>query len=204
MSPSLWEVAAVSDEHADHFFAQVVGAGPGVVVDDVFLGDEGGEVVEEGGFVVFDHQVVGVGVRHQVKYVIIGGAAARFYLAGLLTHDVDFTPAIDADNLARLSGALTELGALIRTDAVPEGLPFAHDAASLGRSKMWNLQCVLGAFDIAFEPAGGGYHHLAARARLVTVRGVDIPVGDLADIVASKRLANDPRTSSSSPSSTTP
>lgn len=131
--------------------------------------------------------------RHRVDYVIIGGAAAQFYVAGLVTHDVDFTPATDADNLARLSAALTELGARIRTDAVPEGLVFAHDAASLGRSKMWNLQCRLGAFDIAFEPAGGGYHHLAARARLVTVQGVEIAVADLADIVASKRLANRPK-----------
>jgi hypothetical protein len=131
--------------------------------------------------------------RHQVSYVIIGGAAAQFYLAGVVTHDVDFTPATDADNLARLSAVLTELQARVRTHAVPEGLPFAHDAASLGRSKMWNLQCRYGAFDIAFEPAGGGYKHLSARARLVTVQGVDIPVADLADIVASKRLANRPK-----------
>jgi hypothetical protein len=131
--------------------------------------------------------------RHRVDYVIIGGAAAQFYLAGLVTYDVDFTPATDADNLARLSAALTELQARIRTDAVPEGLPFAHDAGSLGRSKMWNLQCRLGAFDIAFEPAGGGYHHLPARARLVTVQGVDIAVADLADIIVSKRLANRPK-----------
>lgn len=55
---------------------------------------------------------------------------------------------------------------------------------------MWNLQCDFGAFDLTFEPAGGGYGHLARRARLVTVRGIDIPLADLADMVASKRLAN--------------
>jgi hypothetical protein len=58
---------------------------------------------------------------------------------------------------------------------------------------MWNLQCVFGAFDIAFEPAGGGYEHLAPHARLVTIRGVDFPVADLADVVASKRLTNRPK-----------
>ena len=77
--------------------------------------------------------LVGVFNRHRVDSVIIGGAAAQFYVAGLVTHDVDFTPATDADNLARLSAALTELQARIRTDAVPEGLVFAHDAASLAR-----------------------------------------------------------------------
>ena len=45
-------------------------------------------------------------------------------------------------------------------------------------------------FDITFEPAGGGYDHLAPRAHVITVRGVEIPLADLADLVASKRLAN--------------
>ncbi|MHB1486649.1 MAG: hypothetical protein ACYCS7_07810 [Acidimicrobiales bacterium] len=58
---------------------------------------------------------------------------------------------------------------------------------------MWNLQCSYGFFDITFEPAGGGYDHLAVRARVVTVRGVEIPVADLADVVVSKRLANRPK-----------
>jgi hypothetical protein len=92
--------------------------------------------------------------------------------------------------LDHLSAALTELRARIRTDAVVDGLAFAHDGISFGRAKMWNLQCAYGAFDITFEPAGGGFDHLAARARIVTVRGVEIPVADLADIVASKRLAS--------------
>lgn len=131
--------------------------------------------------------------RHGVRYVVIGGAAAQFSVAGLVTHDVDFAPATDGANLRRLSAALTELRARIRTDAEVEGLPFSHDGASLGRAKMWNLQCACGAFDITFEPAGGGFDHLAPRARVVNVRGVDIPVADLADVVASKRLANRPK-----------
>ncbi len=128
--------------------------------------------------------------RHGVRYVVIGGSAAQFFVAGLITYDVDFTPATDRENLGHLSAALTELSARIRTDAVAEGLAFAHDGASLGRAKMWNLQCVHGSFDITFEPAGGGYDHLAVRAHVISVRGVDIPVADLADVVASKRLAN--------------
>jgi hypothetical protein len=109
--------------------------------------------------------------RHGVRYVVIGGWVAQAYVESYVTEDVDFTPATDPDNLERLSAALTELGARIRTEAVPEGLPFAHDAVSLGRTKMWNLQCRHGAFDIALEPAGGGYDHLASHAHLVNVRG---------------------------------
>lgn len=137
--------------------------------------------------------VVEVLNRHGVRYVVIGGWVAQAYVESYVTEDVDFTPATDPDNLERLSAALTELDARIRTEVVPEGLPFAHDAVSLGRTKMWNLQCRHGAFDIAFEPAGGGYNHLAGHAHLVNVRGVEIPVVDLADVVASKRLANRPK-----------
>jgi predicted nucleotidyltransferase len=128
--------------------------------------------------------------RHGVRYVVIGGYVAQGFISDYVTHDVDFTPATDRENLDRLSAALSELGARIRTDAVTEGLPFAHDGGSLMRAKMWNLQSALGAFDITFEPAGGGYDHLAPRAHVITVRGVEIPLADLADVVASKRLAN--------------
>ncbi len=73
--------------------------------------------------------VVEVLNRHGVRYVVIGGWVAQAYVESYVTEDVDFTPATDPDNLERLSAALTELGARIRTEAVPEGLPFAHDAA---------------------------------------------------------------------------
>jgi hypothetical protein len=131
--------------------------------------------------------------RHGVRYVIIGGSAAQFSVPGLVTYDVDFSPATDPDNLRRLSAALQELGARIRTVGVPEGLMFSHDGESLGRVNIWNLQCSYGAFDITFEPSGGGYEHLAERAHVDTVRGVDFPVADLADVVASKSLANRPK-----------
>lgn len=128
--------------------------------------------------------------RHRVRYVVIGGFAAQRVVAEYVTYDVDFSPATDRQNLERLSRALDELHARIRSDAVPEGLPFSHSGESLARAKMWNLQCGLGAFDITFEPAGGGYEHLVPRARAVELRGVQIPMADLADVVISKRLAD--------------
>jgi hypothetical protein len=85
--------------------------------------------------------------------------------------------------------ALGELEARARTEVVPEGLPFSHDAASLARASMWNLQCKYGAFDITFEPAGGGYDHPAQKAKVVAVRGVEMPLADLGDIVESKTLS---------------
>src|SRR3954454_25194372 len=54
------EASADADEHADELFGELVCVGAGVVVDDVFLGDERREVVEKGGLVVLDEEKVGV------------------------------------------------------------------------------------------------------------------------------------------------
>jgi len=105
--------------------------------------------------------------RRQVRYVIIGAFAAIAQRAPMpATRDIDFTPDASQDNLARLSLALTDLGARIRTEAVPDGLPFSHDATSLAAAEVWNLVCADGEFDISFRPSGfaGGYAQLAANA----------------------------------------
>jgi hypothetical protein len=93
--------------------------------------------------------------RHQVDYIVIGAFAAIAQGAPLeATHDVDVTPRREAENLRRLSAALTELDARIRVDDLNEGLVFAHDPTSLSGMTMLNLTCAAGDFDIVFAPAG--------------------------------------------------
>ncbi len=98
------------------------------------------------------------------------------------TRDIDVTPEASRENLARLSRALTDLGARIRTEAVPGGLPFGHDAASLGAAEVWNLVCDDGEFDISFHPSGfaGSYAQLAVNSHRFRVGEVEVMVADLA------------------------
>lgn len=85
-------------------------------------------------------RVIDVLARHGVEFVVIGGFAAELYRAPIApTQDIDVTPRLSAPNLARLSAALTELGARVRTQGVTEGLAFSHDAESLARASIWNL-----------------------------------------------------------------
>ena len=99
--------------------------------------------------------IVAVLNRHQVRYVVIGAFAAIAQQAPIpATRDIDLTPEASQENLARLSLALKELGARIRTEAVPDGLPFSHDATSLAAADVWNLICPDGEFDISFYPSG--------------------------------------------------
>lgn len=134
--------------------------------------------------------------RHQVRYVVIGAFAAIAQQAPIpATRDIDLTPEASRENLARLSLALTELGARIRTEGVPDGLQFSHDATSLAAAEMWNLICADGEFDISFHPAGfaDGYSQLVVNAHRLQVGEVEVIVADLADVIRSKESAGRPK-----------
>jgi hypothetical protein len=134
--------------------------------------------------------------RHQVRYVIIGAFAAIAQRAPIpATRDIDITPDASTENLTRLSRALTDLGARIRTETEPGGLPFSHDATSLAAAEVWNLICADGEFDISFYPSGfaSGYAQLAAGAHRLRVGDVEVLVADLADVINSKESAGRPK-----------
>ncbi|MHB8465075.1 MAG: hypothetical protein ACYDH6_07295 [Acidimicrobiales bacterium] len=134
--------------------------------------------------------------RHGVRYVVIGAFAAIAQQAPIApTRDIDFTPDTAIENLARLSDALKDLDARIRTDAGGDGLPFDHDGASLGRAAVWNLICGYGEFDLSFRPSGfdGGYAQLAVHAHRVIVQGVEVTIADLDDVIRSKEAAGRPK-----------
>ncbi len=133
--------------------------------------------------------------RHGVRYVVIGGLAATFHGSPLVTNDVDITPERTRDNLDRLSAALKDLDARIRTDAAPEGLAFDHNSESLAAADIWNLTTSAGDLDITFVPAGtGGYSDLRDGAIDLDVLGLTIPVAALADIVRSRKQPGGRRT----------
>ena len=133
--------------------------------------------------------------RHGVQYVVIGALAAQLQGAPIpRTRAIDITPASDHDNLHRLSAALHELKARIRTADVPEGLPFDHDGASLSRARVWNLTTPFGAFDLSFVPSGTeGYSDLARHAHVTESYGQLVPVADLDDVIRSKEAAGRPK-----------
>jgi hypothetical protein len=134
--------------------------------------------------------VLGVLRDHQVRFVLIGGIAAAIHGSPYVTTDVDVTPQADRQNLERLSAALVELDARTRAEGVPEGLPFAHDAESLGRATIWNLTTHSGDLDLVLRPAGtDGYDDLTRDADDLEILGVTVRVASLADVVRSKAAA---------------
>lgn len=130
--------------------------------------------------------------RHGVDLVVVGGFAAVVQGSPIPTNDVDVTPHRSAENLARLSIALTELHARVRAEGAPvDGVPFAHDADSLGAVEIWNLRTRFGDLDITFTPSGTtGYDDLRRDAVEVVLGGTPVVLASLADVVRSKSAAN--------------
>ena len=129
--------------------------------------------------------------RHGVEYVIVGGYAARMHGSTRPTRDVDVTPATTGENLDRLAAALRELDARIRTDAVPEGLPFSTSGEALAGRRMLNLQTRHGELDLTIRPAGfeGGYDELVTRSIRRSIGRIQVRVAALEDVIRSKETA---------------
>lgn len=100
------------------------------------------------------------------------------------------TPERSADNLSRLSGALSDLQARVRVDGMPEGLEFRRDAQSLAAVTILNLTTRLGELDLVMQPAGGmDYSALADRGLPIRLHGVPVTLAALDDVIRSKEAA---------------
>jgi hypothetical protein len=128
--------------------------------------------------------------KHEVRYVLVGGLAAVLHGAAHVTTDVDIVPEEAKRNLGRLAAALKDLDARIRVSGEPEGVRFEISPESLGRVRMWNLQTPKGDLDITFEPSGTrGFDDLRRDVVVMRVRGIEVPVASLADVIRSKEAA---------------
>ncbi|MFV0494113.1 hypothetical protein [Mycobacterium sp.] len=136
-------------------------------------------------------RIVEVLDRHRVEYVLVGGYAAQLYGSRRPTYDLDVTPSVTPDNLARLSSALRELHAGIRVDHEPEGLPFDCTGESLRGMLMLNLRTAAGDLDLTFFPSGfpDGYEGLLPGAQERMISGIVVNVAGLDDVIKSKVAA---------------
>lgn len=146
--------------------------------------------------------LLGVLVRHQVRFVLIGGAAIQSHGGRHDTQDVDVTPETEQANLQRLSDALNELECrLVTNPANPaEWVSLPSDyftPKSLAGSTVWNVATRHGLLDISFAPSAfpDGYAELSKRAEKRRVAGttLKVSVAALDDIHRSKRAANRPK-----------
>lgn len=130
--------------------------------------------------------------RHAVRYVLIGGFAAKLHGSPALTADIDICYARDDADLGRLVGALAELHPTLR--GAPEGLPFRLDVQTIRNGDAFTFVTDAGDLDILATPSGTtGYEQLARDAVRMDLESVMVDVASLDDLIAMKRASGRPR-----------
>ncbi len=135
--------------------------------------------------------------RHEVLYVVIGGAAAQARGWPGRTDDIDVTPERSEGNLARLAAAVEDLGGGFRVDErrYPDGFrpPGGVDARTFRNPICVAFASPHGNFDVVLRPDGtGGYEDIvrtATRERMTGTR-IIVPVASAESILHSKETAN--------------
>lgn len=130
---------------------------------------------------------------HRVRFVLVGGLAAKAHGSPTLTVDIDVCYARDRENLESLAAALDELGATLR--GASSDLPFQPDRRTLERGDTFTFTTDHGDLDILGTPAGtAGFEDLVANAE-EAVLGEDLVVRvvSLDDLIRMKRAAGRPK-----------
>lgn len=127
-------------------------------------------------------------LAHDVKFVVIGGVAARAWGSPSHTNDLDVCYERSKRNLEALAASLRELHAQLR--GAPEGLPFQLDAKTLAMGDSFTFTTDAGWLDCLGTPSGtAGYSDLLARSTSMHVDDLTFKVVSLDDLLRMKRAA---------------
>ncbi|MBZ5621389.1 MAG: hypothetical protein LAQ69_22080 [Acidobacteriia bacterium] len=130
--------------------------------------------------------------RHEVAFIVVGGAAAIALGSARLTQDLDIVYERTPDNLDRLVAALAPYQPYLR--GVPPGLPFVWDRPTLERGLNFTLVTSLGDIDLLGEiPGGGAYRDLLTGAIELHVFQTRCLSLSLPQLIRAKRASGRPK-----------
>ncbi len=127
-----------------------------------------------------------------VRFIVIGGAAATAHGSARLTLDLDVVYDRDKENISRLVSALAPLQPYLR--GAPPGLPFDWSVETLIRGLNFTLITPLGALDLLGEVTGGGtFVDLEPHSVLLELHGGECLCLDIETLITVKRAAGRPK-----------
>lgn len=127
-----------------------------------------------------------------VEFIVVGGMAAVFQKAPVLTEDLDIVHRRTPENVGRLLAWLLARGAYHRLDLAQRRLPPA-ESALLGHGHL-NLQTTLGKLDVLCELGEGeGYDEIFADTIVLSNGPLPIRVLGLSRLIAVKARAGRPK-----------
>lgn len=130
-------------------------------------------------------------VRHQVRFVLIGGLAARLRGSPSVTDDLDVCHSREPSNLEALAASLREMNARLRG---AEEVDVPLDARFLADGQNFTFVTNHGGLDCMAQPAGvAGYRNLAEDAEQMDLGDFTIAVASLDALMSMKKAAGRPK-----------
>ncbi len=126
-------------------------------------------------------------VRHEVRFVVIGGIAGNAHGSTTATLDLDVCYARDKENVRSLAGALGELQVTLR--GADAGLPFRADERTIRNGLNFTFRTSHGSLDCLGEASGYTFEILAPNAERADLGGIEVLVASLDDLIRMKRAA---------------
>ena len=127
-------------------------------------------------------------VRYEVEFIVVGGVAAVFEGAPIVTLDLDIVYRLSPENVPRLAAALEEIHAVYND---PAGRRIVPDATKLNTIKLHLLLTDLGGLDVLRSIGDGqAYEDLLPQSSEYEVEGMRLRVLNLESIIESKEFAN--------------
>ena len=137
-------------------------------------------------------QILAALVRHEIRFVVIGGVAATIHGSARLTNDLDLCYDTASDNLERLVALLTGWHAYLR--GVEPGLPFVLDARALRTTPIMTLTTDVGDLDLLDQvPGVGDYAAALVASEPVAIGSVEFQALRLEALIASKQAVRRPK-----------
>ena len=132
-------------------------------------------------------RILEVLAEHGVEYVIVGGLAVQTHGHVRTTFDLDVYPSPDAQNLARLAGALNALDAKVLN---PGSDDLEIDATMPPRATLWQFATRHGPVDVLHDvPGAPPYDDLRARALELRLGTLRLAIASLDDLISMKRAS---------------